>query len=325
MTDTTTTEQPPSAVRRDRSPNFPAIGLGRAVERARQLYNRARRYEARLADAATAWGIRASSSGTLQTAAALIAFGLAEDSGSGNARKIKISDLGWRILEDHRPSARETALAEAALKPKLIADYLERWRAGRPDDNFCISELKIERGFTEDAAARFLKVFDETIQFTNPSSPDTVSDRKTDGEGDALQQRVEPPVDALSPPSKVKVGDYVQWVSDGQEQFPKPRRVNAISEDGSFAQVFGSMTGIPTSELAVVDPPKPARQGQNRRSASSAYAGGDGELNVLLRGNRLEISADVDRAGLLRLKEILSKYEEILALLEPAETEEEPC
>jgi hypothetical protein len=31
----------------------------------------------------------------------------------------------------------------------------------------------------------------------------------------------------------------------------------------------------------------------------------DGELNVLLRGNRLEISADVDRAGLQRLKEIL--------------------
>jgi hypothetical protein len=43
----------------------------------------------------------------------------------------------------------------------------------------------------------------------------------------------------------------------------------------------------------------------------------DGELNVLLRGNRLEISADVDRAGLQRLKEILGKYEEILALLDP--------
>lgn len=40
------------------------------------------------------------------------------------------------------------------------------------------------------------------------------------------------------------------------------------------------------------------------------------ELNVLLRGNRLEIVADVDLAGLLRLKAILGKYEEILALIE---------
>jgi hypothetical protein len=38
---------------------------------------------------------------------------------------------------------------------------------------------------------------------------------------------------------------------------------------------------------------------------------------VLLRGNRLETTADVDRAGLKPLKEVLNKYEEILALLEP--------
>lgn len=120
----------------------------------------------------------------------------------------------------------------------------------------------------------------------------------------------------------VKVGDYVQWTSGGQERFPQPRKINAISEDGTFAQVFGSMTGVPTSELTVVDPPKPT-QTQTRRSASSAYSGRDGELNVLLRGNRLEISADVDRVGLQRLQEILSKYDEILALLDPAEPEEE--
>jgi hypothetical protein len=105
----------------------------------------------------------------------------------------------------------------------------------------------------------------------------------------------------------------------GQEQFPAPKRINAISDDGSFAQVFGSMTGIATGELTVVEPPKPPPPGQAPRSALSAYAGQDGELSVLLRGNRLEITADVDRAGIRRLKEIHGKYEEILALLEPSD------
>jgi len=35
----------------------------------------------------------------------------------------------------------------------------------------------------------------------------------------------------------------------------------------------------------------------------------------LLTGNRLQITADVDAAGLVKLKEVLAKYEDILKLL----------
>ena len=48
------------------------------------------------------------------------------------------------------------------------------------------------------------------------------------------------------------------------------------------------------------------------------------ELNVLLRGNRLEIVVDVDLAGLAKLKMILAKYEEILELLDPDEGRKGP-
>lgn len=311
-----------AANKRDRSPSFPYIGLERAVDRARQLYNRARRYEVRLADAATAWGTAPKSSATLQTAAALLAFGLAEDSGAGQNRKIKISDLGFRILEDQRPGARERGLAEAALKPKLIADYAETWKEGRHDDSFCISELKVERGFTAEAATRFLRVFDETIQFASQPEPDKITD--TEAGADRVNEPPPPP------PTAVKVGDYVQWTSGGVDQFKLPKRVTWLSDDGSHAGVFGEMTGLPTGELTVVDPPKAgvtytgkaAEQVARQRSASEPdksppAALEPSTLNVLLRGNRLEISADVDRAGLQKLKTILAKYEEILALLDP--------
>ena len=36
---------------------------------------------------------------------------------------------------------------------------------------------------------------------------------------------------------------------------------------------------------------------------------------TLLRGNRLQSTADVDAAGVAKLKEVLAKYEEILKLL----------
>ncbi len=155
-----------SKAKRDRSPSFPFIGLGKAVSRTQQFYEQAKRFDARIADAAKAWELGATSSATLQTAAALLAYGLLEDSGSSGDRKLKISDLGFKILVDQRPGEKEAALSEAALKPKLIAEMAEIWKDGRPADALCISELRLDRGFSEESAEKFLKVFDDTIQYT---------------------------------------------------------------------------------------------------------------------------------------------------------------
>jgi hypothetical protein len=303
MTETTTLTPP----KKDRSPNFPFIPLSKAVERTRELFTQAKRHEARLVDVAGAWGLGIKSSTTLQTIGALLAYGLLEDSGSGESKKFKVSDLGWKALEDSRPGAKESALREAALKPKWIAEYAEKWKAGRPADPICISELKFDHGFTDEAAATFLKVFDGTIQFATPSKGDKVGDKaavKGAGKGEKTQ---EPP----GPLPLIKVGDYIQWTSGGQDQFGAPRRVMWISEDGTHLRVHGSMTGIPMNEAAVVDPPAPPAANP-RMNAQTATP----DINVLLLGKgRLEITANVDADGLKTLKAMLEKYEQILALL----------
>ena len=112
------------------------------------------------------------SSGAIQTLAALIAFGLVEDSGSGEGRKFKVSDLGFKALEDQRPGAREKALATAALMPKVISEYAEQWKDGRPADSICISELRIDRGFTDDGAKAFLRVFDDALSYAKVGEAD---------------------------------------------------------------------------------------------------------------------------------------------------------
>jgi len=149
----------------ERSPSFPFISLKKAIERADALHATHKREAARLVTVAPTWGFGTKSSGLLQTVAALKQFGLVEDLGSGEDRKIQISDLARRILSDSRPGAREKAIKEAAGLPKVIAEYLPKWVPDRPSDAHCISELHLDRGFTPESARTFLKIFDETVAY----------------------------------------------------------------------------------------------------------------------------------------------------------------
>jgi len=59
---------------------------------------------------------------------------------------------------------------------------------------------------------------------------------------------------------EIKVGDRVQWTSQGVAQFSEPRIVTAIYDypgtetfpAGKYALVEGTSTGLPISELEVI-------------------------------------------------------------------------
>lgn len=228
-----------SAIKKDRSPSFPFITLSKAVERARELYTAARQHEMRLADAASAMNYGAKSSGAIQSLAALIAFGLLEDSGSGEARKFRISDLGLKALEDQRPGAREAALKQAATMPKTIAEYAEKWKGGRPADSFCISDLRFENGFTEEGAKSFLRVFDDAMTYAKVGDADKESD--TGDDFDALLEL---------PNRDVGVGDWVRVELGGQIVFEKTR-VRAIN--GPWVFVEASESGTKMADVTLLE------------------------------------------------------------------------
>lgn len=161
--------------RKERSPSFPFIPLKRAVERAQAFWEKHRREPARIQAVAPTWDYGLKSSGLIQTIAALKQYGLLEDLGGGEDRKVQLTDLARRILLDQRPGAREDALREAAKRPRLIAEYLPKWLDHRPSDGHCISELHLDRGFTQDAAKLFLRVFDETVSYASLSNYDNMS------------------------------------------------------------------------------------------------------------------------------------------------------
>lgn len=231
----------PSAAKKDRSPSFPFITLTKAIDRARELYSAAKRHDMRLADAAAAMGYGAKSSGAIQTLAALIAYGLVEDNGTGEARKFRITDSAFKLLEDQRSGAREAALAEAALRPKAIAEYAERWRDGRPADGICISELRIEGSFTEDGAKAFLRIYDDAMRYAKVSD----SDKKPGSDG-GVDEPLKPPKETVS------VGDWVRVEAGGQIVFEKTR-VRAI--EGQWVFVEASTAGAKMSDVTLIEKP----------------------------------------------------------------------
>src|ERR1700721_768216 len=74
-----------------------------------------------------------------------------------------------------------------------------------------------------------------------------------------------------------QVGDYVQWTSDGVDQFKPARKVRQIQDQ--HAWVDGSQTGIPISEVTVAETPAPilvAKLTAPANSGPSDNAGGAG-------------------------------------------------
>ncbi|MCL1627632.1 hypothetical protein M3N55_02715 [Roseibaca sp. V10] len=155
--------------KRPRSPSFPYLDIDTAVDYAGKLYAAAKSAEVRLADVAAAWGMAPKSGSLARYVSALSQYGLIDTMGANDARRIKISAAGKRILDDQRPGVREQLRSEAALKPRIIRGLffgeadMPHWGRDRPSDSIAESALKFDLDFGSDAAKRLLSVYDAAI------------------------------------------------------------------------------------------------------------------------------------------------------------------
>jgi len=240
-----------------RSPPFPFINLEKAIDRAAKLLEYSKGHPVRTASAVTAWGYQPKSSGGIQTIAALKSFGLLNDSGSNDDRTVQISELGRRLLRNPPPDVRRQLLQQAALTPRVIGLYWGKWGANRPPDRDCLWELVDKRAFTEDAAAKFLSVYDSTISYAGFSDSDILSDEAEDMESDASveelmmesgpQQQSQRPVrfaggEAPNPEATVLAGarKAVFPLSEGDVTliFPASLSPDALEELSDYLEIF---------------------------------------------------------------------------------------
>jgi hypothetical protein len=214
---------------KDRSPNYPVMDLGRAIEKVTILHGEFGRHEIPVKLAYQRCGYKSRGAGS-QCIAALKAYGLVNVTGRSNDRKVTVSGEGSRIIRN-APN-RAVLLKAAALKPPIYKELLDRYhdKGGVPVDELLKQYLVWDRPeprFNERSVGGFIADFRATLKLANLSVADIINDEEED---DGEQEEHE----TLVPP---KPGDYVQWTSQGVDRF----------ED--------SQTGLPMTELAVQDAP----------------------------------------------------------------------
>jgi hypothetical protein len=241
-----------SKAARLRSPAYPGINLETALKRAKEFHTKERRNSANVAVAVTHWGFVPTSGGAYIIVAALKSFGLFDDEGSGNERKVKLSTRGLRIILDEREDSPERAAAikEAALAPTIHAKLWRKYGANLPSDANLRHELIFEWKFNENSVDSFIKEYRDTIRFAKLMDSDTISSGVKDTAEDDEEQN--------ESGNALQVGDFVQWESQGILQFSDHKRVREVSSDGKWAFVDGSDTGVPVKELTVVEAPSSA-------------------------------------------------------------------
>jgi len=234
----------PPKPKKHRSPAYPAITLAQAIKRADEFYTEEHTNPASFNAAAAHWGYKPTSSGALLTAAALKSFGLLDEIESTSGRTFQISALGRKIVADKRPNSTERAdaIKDAALKPKIHADLWRKYNGRLPSDVELNYRLEVDWDFNINSIPSFIKELRDTISFAKLDDSASISSTEADSE-----KPDETP--------NIKIGDYVQWTSQGVDQFIDPKRVREISEDGQYVLVDDSLTGLPIGEVAVREAP----------------------------------------------------------------------
>ncbi|MEX2544906.1 MAG: hypothetical protein WD316_07250 [Phycisphaeraceae bacterium] len=216
--------------KKTRSPNFPAIDLGKAIQRAQELYEEEHRHAAPFDVVVTHWGYRPTSSSAMQAVGALNAFGLIEVEGSGDEREIKLSNRGLDIVECGPESEeRLKAMQEAALAPAIHREVWENYGGAKWGSDEAFRQFLIrQKGFNPKRAEPFIDQYKATISLAKLDSEGIMEVADGDESGDDGQG------DRGSNPPQVK---GAQMHPSSQQPPAGTLPLPVLLDDGSFQVV----------------------------------------------------------------------------------------
>lgn len=144
-----------------RSPSYPQMSLGKALDLADRLYRGIHRASVGNAEAQQIMGYSPKSGSALAALSALKRFGILE----GRDPQIRLTPLALQILEPADPRERADGIAEAARKPELFAEVLDSFGGRLPADSAIRAKLVRDKNFTAAGADGFIRSFKETFSF----------------------------------------------------------------------------------------------------------------------------------------------------------------
>lgn len=239
-------EEPDSPKQRQRSPNYPSISLRDAVERIQKLYQADGRAGSPMESAVRHFGFNRPHGTAMAVVSALKKYGLIEaTSGRVNLTQRAVDIV---VYPEGNPKKTE-AIKAAALTPEIYDQlYTRYFPSGKlPSELSLKAELEAELKFNPKAVGDFVRDFRDTLLYAGLLKEDGLTFTAAAVEAGSNEQ----PKTLIRP----KIGDFVQWEPQGVLQFKDPKRVKAFSEDGKFAFVEGSNTGLPIDQLSIQSAP----------------------------------------------------------------------
>jgi hypothetical protein len=149
-----------------RSPSYPGIALGEAIQKAAILYEKEGRHAADSDTITGHWGYKPKTGPGLVAIAALKRFGLLEDEGGNGARRARLTQLALSIvLHEEGSPERQQWVREAALMPAIHAELWKQFDGRLPSDQNLRRVLVMDRAFTDSGAQQFIRQFKNTIAY----------------------------------------------------------------------------------------------------------------------------------------------------------------
>lgn len=204
--------------KKHRSPNYPYIGLKKAIDLVGKLYEKDKRAKVPLNIAYKRWDYTEGSSVGGQCVAALRAFGLLDVEGSGDQRRVCVSEVALRYLVG-REDLRKGILQECALRPSIYSQVWENFEGEIPQEDVLRDYLIFSLNFNSSTVRQFVAPFRETVTFAGLQKGDytdsegdrdsglTADESQTDHMDQAVNTRTPQSAEArVNPQSQVAVG-----------------------------------------------------------------------------------------------------------------------
>ncbi|MDP9731971.1 UNVERIFIED_ORG: hypothetical protein QE446_004068 [Rhizobium sp. SORGH_AS260] len=232
---------------RAHSPGYPNASLPKAIGQVRSIHTADRRHIIDRDVAAKHIGYSGQSGASDKALASLAHYGLLEKAGKGQTR---VTQLAVDILHPVDETARKKALIEAAFTPTIFAEIRDRFQDGVPSEGALKSWLTREN-FLDRAIGPVVSAYMETRRYLEQEGAFESDDLSYAEVSEPIGSKKTLSVEDSTRFGGAKVGDLIQWESQGVLQLPKPQRVRLVSEDGNWVVIDGSQTGIPMQEVIV--------------------------------------------------------------------------
>lgn len=227
---------------------FPFINLEKALLRAEEMFKAdPQGRPMAVSTVFEVWDYTIKSSGGHQTIGALKLYGLLDDTGVGNERRLFLTDAAKRYFKDERDEERQKLLKVFALSPPLIARLWSHWGASPPADNIARSYLKVDIGLNEQSARALLGIYKDNIVFAglkgSDKAPEAPAEQPEDDKMADADTLVKPAADQQDSGKQQQTG---QQLDAGKVKPPPAGSAPKVSLDGDHLTIAAS---IPMSEL----------------------------------------------------------------------------